>query len=165
MTMGEKKLSHYFSLALVIFSGSVLLGWLTGEFVDFRMEYRVPNESFSNVNTFIEILTNNSKVLLILASGLILFRIPTVLNLIVNGGILGLVMNGLKSDHLLSTHILSLLAHGIVEILAFLLVAMIALAGIPYIKKNRGVSLLFVMASVVLLVVAAFIETFVSVKI
>lgn len=99
----------------------MLIGLIFGYYIDFQMEYSKQNSSLNTIDGFYDILFNNLKVFFIILLGTFIWKIPSVLNLVYNGGILGLVFYGLYRDGLLYLSLAPILAHGVLEITAFLL--------------------------------------------
>ncbi|PHG57718.1 stage II sporulation protein M [Bacillus toyonensis] len=153
----------FFLVSFIIFGIAMLLGLIFGYYIDFQMEYSKQNSSLNTIDGFYDILFNNLKVFFIILLGTFIWKIPSVLNLVYNGGILGLVFYGLYRDGLLYLSLAPILAHGVLEITAFLLGASIAFGGCEFIKNHKRVTALLLLFSVVLLVAAAYIETFISI--
>lgn len=140
-----------------VFIGTLLLSFLIFTLVGVNFESTNTIE-FNNRDIFIYILTNNIKVYVVLFLGLFLLRIPTYVTLIYNAFILGFAFSAINS---FSTA-LSILAHGIFEIVAFIISATIAFNSYEHIKKNKFPFALLFTCGLLLLIVAALVETYVS---
>jgi stage II sporulation protein M len=118
-------------------------------------------ESHVNIDTMFHILINNLKVFLIILTGFFLLKIPTVLNLISNGTMLGFFLGGLPEGELLKV-IPPLLAHGIPEILGFFIAAYLVFLGKQRFKDKKQFNTTLLLIAVLLIVVGSFIETYIS---
>ncbi|ADC70051.1 protein of unknown function DUF95 transmembrane [Methanocaldococcus sp. FS406-22] len=172
-----KKLKSYYILPVFLFSISFIIGFFT----------KIPtSNNFPKIDiniifphTFLGILTNNLKVILINLSGSVLFGFTTFVNMLYNGFVIGLEVKGLffiGAD--LKYILITILPHGIFEIPAILISA-VAGFKIPYEivlylldKKEKPIAnedirefLKLAIMSIILIVIAAFIEVYITPKI
>lgn len=110
---------------------------------------------------FIKILINNIIVAAFMISGTYFAKIPTILSLIANGALMGFIMaTNIYTTSALIYFLKLISVHGIVEIIALLLAANLGfqkeLFSTP---KNAKRSLITILVVLILLVVAALLET------
>ncbi|WP_341280032.1 stage II sporulation protein M [Paenibacillus sp. FSL H8-0537] len=112
------------------------------------------------------IFMRNIGVAVILASGLLLFGLPTLIVLFINGLWIGTVIASRLAEGVsLATLLLKLLPHGVFELPALLLAGAIGLKGfVFYYEPKKGWRLYFRLTGwiILMLLVAALIEGFVT---
>lgn len=113
---------------------------------------------FGNSAMFFYILWNNIKVYFVLFLGLFLLKIPTYITLSYNAIILGFAFSATDSF----TILLSILSHGILEISAFIIASTIAFTKYDVVIENKKFMFIVFLIGIIILIIAAFIETYVS---
>jgi len=172
-----KRLKSYQVLPLIIFSISFILGYYT-KIPTFNNNIKVDITSIFP-NTFSGILSNNLKVILTNLSGCVLFGLPTLINILYNGFMIGFEVKGLffiGAD--LKYIVLTMLPHGIFEIPAMLISAMagfkIPYEVIQYLRDRKEKPLTeedikeflkLAVISIILITIAAFVEVYITPKI
>ncbi|WP_292460150.1 stage II sporulation protein M [Methanothermococcus sp.] len=172
-----KKLKLYHIIPVLLFLVSFILG------------FSIKMPTFDNTlnidintifpNTFLGILTNNLKVILTNLSGSIIFGLSTFVNTLYNGFMIGFEIKGLFFIGAnLKFVLITMLPHGIFEIPAMLISA-VAGFKIPYEviqylrdKKEKPITeedikefLKLALISIVLIIIAAFVEVYITPKI
>ncbi len=129
--------------------------------VDFAYssESLVPNHV--SLDTFFNILITNLKVFCIILTGFFLLKIPTYINLISNGAMLGYFLGGLTSENLLNI-LPALLVHGIPEVIGFLIAAYLVILGRGKFLDQKKYNVTLLCVGVMIICIAALLETFVS---
>ena len=174
--------NRYFNILVVVSLSIYVFGSVLGFLNSSLTLSESPNKytiSMDNID-FIEILRNNLYSLAIILMGALLLGIPTLMSLLYNGFVLGVIT--FYSIKLLKTNSyiigLLILPHGIFEILA-MIIAGVAGFKIPYEivrylagKKEQPLTkedikeyLTFALISIILIVIAAWIEANVTLKI
>ncbi|QHW38022.1 stage II sporulation protein M [Staphylococcus ursi] len=151
--MNVKK--HYTILSLYIFF--LLLGIMYNHFTDINDYVRVSNECFFNFNKVIHYVKNNGFVYLLLCLGLITYRVTTVINIIVNGFMLGMYF-----IPMIQIGGFAFLLHGIPELTALYIGAYIGFSSIQGILDDKKKYLVMFLMGNLLIVIAALIETYLT---
>ncbi|MED3542096.1 stage II sporulation protein M [Bacillus toyonensis] len=161
-----RKLNHLYlkavSNVLLIYFSALVLGFLVMYFsgIEFVKDINQIHHNYISFETFRDIFFNNFKVYILLLIGIFLLKIPTIINLIINGGVFGFYLGGLHQDfeHVL----LPLLIHGIPEILGFFIAAYIAFLGKEKFCMQKKFNICLLLFGAFLIFIAAVIETFIS---
>lgn len=161
-----RKLNHLYlkavSNVLLIYFSALVLGFLVMYFsgIEFVKDINQIHHNYISFETFRDIFFNNFKVYILLLIGIFLFKIPTIINLIINGGVFGFYLAGLHQDfeHVL----LPLLIHGIPEILGFFIAAYIAFLGKEKFCMRKKFNICLLLFGAFLIFIAAVIETLIS---
>ena len=164
----------YISIILLVL-GNIIGGYINSENQNYIFQFE--NKWSSNV-LFFDILSNNLKLLSLLIFGSTLFAAPTLLNLLANGISIGYAVRlAISRDELLE-FVLLILPHGIFEIPA-IIIAGAAGFKIPYeitrylagrkekilTKEDIKEYLMLALISIILIVIAAWIEANITLKI
>ncbi|AAB98796.1 TPA: stage II sporulation protein M [Methanocaldococcus jannaschii] len=166
-------------LTLMLFSLGFIFGFISinnlSKINDKDLSNYIPNIQFN----FPSILTNNLKVIFLMLAGSITFGLSTFINLIFNGFNVGVLIGSISlTNEPLKLITALILPHGIFEISAMLISA-VAGFKIPYKvtlylldKKEKPLTeedikdfLKLSLISIILIVIAAFIEVYITPKI
>lgn len=114
--------------------------------------------------SFIKILINNIVVAGFMISGAYMAKIPTILSLFVNGAAIGFVMaTNIYTTGAVVYYLRLVMVHGIVEIMALVLAANLGLQKELFAtRKNAKRSLITIFIVLILLVLAALLESMVT---
>jgi stage II sporulation protein M len=179
MALNKRRYVWCFSLCLAVF----LVGFLIGNFITFP-EGLIPEQSLKadasvaarirNVSTLKTILFNNSKVFLMLAIGILTCGILSVIFSLLMGGFIGLLVNFILTHGGSRSLVLaSMVPHGIFEMTAFVGLAALGVyfawkvydhtegRDVDWVSEAKTYGL-FALIVYVIVVVAAFIETYVT---
>lgn len=127
-------------------------------------KYKLPpsgefNSEFISLQTFFEILKNNSFVFLLLLLGSVTFGFLTYINIATNAVNIAfstywfIELGGLS---------ISFLIHGVPEYISFFLAALLGLKPIQYHLINKKISLIILFTGVFLVILGSYLETYVS---
>ncbi|MGG1698000.1 stage II sporulation protein M [Bacillus zhangzhouensis] len=154
---GKYKAINPFIKSFVLFASTLLVSLLIFYAVGVNLDSTEVLE-FQNKNIFFYIVTNNLKVFLVIILGLFLYRIPTYITLMYNAVILAFALSAL-------THVLmflSIIAHGIFEMLAFIIAGSVAFNKYEDVMSNKMKFIFISFVGILLILIAAVIETYIS---
>lgn len=161
--MKKVSLLHIYYV-LGIYFGAFIIGYLISNILlDNHFGYYAQNlkENHISFSTFLSIFINNIKVFIILLTGIILWKIPTVINLISNGAVLGYFLGGISSNYLMNV-LPPLLIHGVPELISFFIASYIAFIGKERFVQHKILNIGLLFSGVIILLLAAFLETYIS---
>lgn len=156
--MGMKR---NFTITVILYIVGLILGISVGELINLNLEKIDSTPNPDRLGTTFFIMKRNLIVFIILLSGIILFKIPTIINLIFNGSILGFMLSGIPEKELF-VNIIAILIHGIPELIGFFIAAAIAFNGYEDFVNNKRRGFKILLFGITLIVLAAFLETFIS---
>jgi len=159
---------RFILLSSLLYITSIIVSYVT-------LEWNATKGVFK-VLSFIDILENNTQVILIILTGILTFGITSLLNIISNGFLLGgNIKIAIKSGASLYNILILLFPHGIFEIPA-IIIAGAAGFKIPYeiirylagkkeqilTKEDIKEYLTLALISIILIVIAAFVEAYIT---
>lgn len=157
--MSQSKVHPLLTIVLLFFvpaiSSFLLFRMLNLEFV----EVTNLENNFGMFSNFISILLHNQLVLLIIYSGILTFKIPTIINLIANGFSFGFHYAGI---YVYGLKTLSILLHAIPELLAFFTGAYIVFKGLSHFKGKPKKLIMCILLAEGFLIIAAWTENYIT---
>ncbi|WP_191559880.1 stage II sporulation protein M [Metabacillus idriensis] len=154
-------LKKNFKITIILYIVGLIFGIFIGELINLNLNKIEYSSDPNNLATTWYIITRNLTVFIILLSGVVLFKIPTIINLIFNGSVLGFMLSGLPTKDLF-LYIAAILIHGIPELIGLFIAAAISFSGYKGFIDNKKKGLTLLLLGVTLIIIAGFIETYIS---
>lgn len=142
---------------LIIYIVFLLLGIIYNHFTDVNNFTRVSNDEFFSFKKVMHYIQNNGFVFILLCLGLITYKITTVINIVINGFLLGMYL-----IPMVQIGGLSFLLHGVPELTGLYIGAYIGLSSMDNILINKMKYFVLFLLGFVLIVIAAIIETYLT---
>lgn len=148
------------NIIFIIAASSFVAGIIISTYFNLNLiTNEVNNDYLFDSDKLWKIIKNNVTVVIVLMSGIILFKIPTIISVFINCFMLGFYIVQLIRN-LGFTLIITIIPHGILEFFMFFLAACIGFADYKLIdlKKTLNLSVIIIVG----IIVAAFIEVIIS---
>jgi stage II sporulation protein M len=180
--MSDSQFTNAIIISLLLFCATITVGWVgtmqnpqIGEDLMQLFEKEVAGQITGKATPeiFIRLLTNNLEACVLLFLGGASFGILTIFVLTLNGILIGSILEIVHQDHTIVFVAAAILPHGIFEIPAFIFSASLGILlaqsliaewyhGGDTAGEARGFARLFIVYVIPLVVIAAFVEAFIT---
>ncbi|GGD29021.1 stage II sporulation protein M [Pontibacillus salipaludis] len=150
-------------IATGTYLGSLLIAFLISSLLGVTLSHNLENvkDNHETPSIFWVILLNNLKVYVIILTGFFLLKIPTYLNLLSNGAMLGYFLGGVSLDLLVEV-LPPLIIHGVPEVMGFIIAAYLVILGREKFRENIKFNISLLVLGGLIIFIAALLETYVS---
>ena len=180
--MSDHSLTNAIIIIFLLFCATITVGWVgtmqnpaTGEALMKIFEKDVANQITGNnsLEIFVKLFFNNLEACILLFLGGASFGILTIFIMSLNGILIGAIMEIVHKDHSVVFVAAAILPHGIFEIPAFILSGALGILlaqslvsewynGIDTAEHAKKYARLFIVYSIPLVLIAAFVEAFIT---
>ncbi|HHU6750723.1 TPA: stage II sporulation protein M [Staphylococcus pseudintermedius] len=144
-------------IIFTLYISFLLLGIAYNYFTNINSFSRVSNDDFFNFKKVLHYIRNNGFVYILLCLGLITYKITTIINIVINGFLLGMYL-----IPMIQIGGIAFLLHGFPELSALYIGAYIGFSNLNNILSYKMKYFVWFLLGWVLIVIAAIIETYLT---